>query len=137
LRSRFQLDVFAAVFDALWSLPGLVAVFLRCSEKPLPRACGNLNEFGTLFRLGAFALWMAVFALLGVPTMNRNDQYVSHAADCQLMACMTRDEHERQTWLEMAQTWLRLVELPKRPSSSFTFANLLSRTERNHFGNAA
>jgi hypothetical protein len=34
--------------------------------------------------------------------MNRNDQYLSHAADCQLMACMTRDESERQTWLDVA-----------------------------------
>ena len=50
--------------------------------------------------------------------MNRNDQYLSHAADCHLMACMTRDEHERQTWLDMAQTWLQLVELPKGTSLS-------------------
>jgi len=28
--------------------------------------------------------------------MNRNDQYLSYAADCHLMACMTRDEHERR-----------------------------------------
>jgi hypothetical protein len=42
-----------------------------------------------------------------------------------------------QTWLEMAQTWLGLVE--QRPLSSFTFDKniLLSRAERNHFGNAA
>ena len=71
--------------------------------------------------------------------MNRNDQYLSHAADCQLMACMTRDENERQTWLDMAQTWLQLVELPKRTllSPFDKNASLLSRTDRNHFGNAA
>jgi hypothetical protein len=76
--------------------------------------------------------------VLGVPAMNRNDQYLSHAADCQLMACMTRDEHERRTWLDMAQTWLQLVELPKRPSlSAFDKNTSLSRAERNHFDNAA
>ena len=31
--------------------------------------------------------------------MNRNVQYLSYVADCHLMACMTRDEHERQIWL--------------------------------------
>jgi hypothetical protein len=81
---------------------------------------------------------MVVFELLGVPAMNRNDQYLSHAADCQLMACMTRDAHERQTWLDMAQTWLRLVELPKRPLSfRFDKNASLSRADKDHFGNAA
>ena len=52
--------------------------------------------------------------------MNRNDQYLSYAADCQQMTCMTRNEHERQVWLDMAQSWLKLVQLPHarlRPSS--------------------
>src|SRR5262245_8086074 len=73
---------------------------------------------GTSSSAGAFALRTAVFELLGGAAMNRNDQYLSHAADCQLMACMTRDEHERQKWLDMAQTWLRLVEPPKCISTS-------------------
>jgi hypothetical protein len=30
-------------------------------------------------------------------SMKMNEQYLSYAADCQLMACGTRDEHERQT----------------------------------------
>jgi hypothetical protein len=79
-------------------------------------------------------LRMATFELLGVPAMDRNDQYLSHAADCHLMACMTRDERERQTWLDMAQTWLQLVELPKRTSlSPFDKNTSLSRADRNHF----
>jgi hypothetical protein len=70
--------------------------------------------------------------------MNRNDQYLSHAADCQLMACMTRDESERLTWLEMAKTWLQLVELPHHTSlSPFDKNTSLSRADNNHFGNAA
>jgi hypothetical protein len=70
--------------------------------------------------------------------MNRNDQYLSHAADCQLMACMTRDESERQTWLDVAQTWLQLVELPHHTSlSPFDKNTSLSRADRNHLGNAA
>jgi hypothetical protein len=70
--------------------------------------------------------------------VNRNDQYLSHAADCQLMACMTRDESERLTWLEMAKTWLQLVVLPHHTSlSPFDKNTSLSRADRNHFGNAA
>jgi hypothetical protein len=70
--------------------------------------------------------------------VNRNDQYLSHAADCQLMACMTRDESERQTWLDMAQTWLQLVELPHHASFfPFDKNTSFSRADRNHFGNAA
>jgi len=61
--------------------------------------------------------------------MNRNDQYLSYAADCHLMACITRDEHERQIWLEMAQSWLQLVQLPTRQS--------FSPFERDQFSKAA
>src|SRR5215469_10692317 len=93
---------------------------------------------GTSSCTDAFALRTAVFELLGGAAMNRNDQYLSHAADCQLMVCMTRDEHERQKWLDMAQTWLRLVEPPKCIStSSFDKHTSLSRADRNHFGDAA
>jgi hypothetical protein len=47
-----------------------------------------------------------------------NDQYLFYAADCHLMARMARDQHERRTGLDMAQSWLRLVQLPTRPSLS-------------------
>jgi hypothetical protein len=61
--------------------------------------------------------------------MNRNDQYLSYAAECQQMACMTRNEHERQLWLDMAQSWLKLVQLPACAS--------LSQFGTNRLGNAA
>jgi hypothetical protein len=90
------------------------------------------------FLLGRVCSWDNCFRAVWGAVMNRNDQYLARAADCQLMACMTRDEHERQTWLDMAHTWLRLVELPERTSSLlFDKNNLLSWADRNHFGNAA
>src|SRR5262249_34665753 len=93
---------------------------------------------GTSSCTDALALRTAVFELLGGAAMNRNDRYLSHAADCQLMACRTRDEHERQKWLDMAQTWLRLVEPPKCISTSrSTNTRRYRRADRNHFGNAA
>ena len=91
-------------------------------------------------KFGTFAARSRYFAarpLLG-SAMNRNDQYLSCAADCHLMACMTRDEHERQTWLDMAQSWLRLVQMPTRPSfSSVDTTPSLSRFDRSPFSNAA
>ena len=61
--------------------------------------------------------------------MNKQGLYLLYAADCQQMACITRNEHERLTWLEMAQSWLQLVQLPTR-QSFFPF-------ERDQFGKAA
>jgi hypothetical protein len=43
--------------------------------------------------------------------MNKEDLYLSFAADCQQMAAITRNEHERLTWLDMAQSWLHLALL--------------------------
>ena len=65
----------------------------------------------------------------GEGPMNRNDQYLSYAADCQQMACMTRNEHERQVWLDMAQSWLKLVQLPACASPS--------QFDTSRLGNAA
>ena len=61
--------------------------------------------------------------------MNRNDQYLSYAADCQQMACMTRNEHERRVWLDMAQSWLKLVQLRACASPS--------QFDASRLGNAA
>jgi len=41
--------------------------------------------------------------------MNKEDLYLLYAADCQQMACITRNEHERLTWLDMAQSWLEFM----------------------------
>ena len=43
--------------------------------------------------------------------MNRKELYLSYAADCQKMACVTRTEHERLIWLDMAQSWLQLAQV--------------------------
>ena len=43
--------------------------------------------------------------------MTRKELYLSHAADCQQMAYVTRNEHERLIWLDMAQSWLQLAQV--------------------------
>ena len=40
--------------------------------------------------------------------MNRKELYLSYADDCQQMAYVARNERERLTWLDMAQSWLQV-----------------------------
>jgi hypothetical protein len=47
--------------------------------------------------------------------MSKNDEYRANAAECQRMARFTRNESEKRTWLEMAESWLRLIQ-PSRSS---------------------
>ena len=42
--------------------------------------------------------------------MDRRELYLSYAADCQQMASITRNESERLSWLDMAQSWLNLAQ---------------------------
>jgi hypothetical protein len=46
--------------------------------------------------------------------MSKNDEYRANAAECERMARVTRNESEKRTWQEMAESWLRLI----RPSQS-------------------
>jgi len=50
--------------------------------------------------------------------MNKQDLYLLYAADCQQMAYITRNEHERLTWLDMAQSWLQLAQVHSTQSQS-------------------
>ena len=66
--------------------------------------------------------------------MNKNDEYRANAAECQRMARFTRNESEKRTWLEMAESWLRLIQ-PSQSSDladrfeSIEAGDLRSRTE--------
>ena len=50
--------------------------------------------------------------------MNKRELYLSYAADCQQMASITRNEHERLSWLDMAQAWLQLAQVCLTPLQS-------------------
>jgi hypothetical protein len=66
--------------------------------------------------------------------MNKNDEYRANAAECQRMARFTRNESEKRTWLEMAESWLRLIQ-PSQSSDpadrfdSIEACDLRSRTQ--------
>jgi hypothetical protein len=47
-------------------------------------------------------------------TMSKNDEYRANAAECERMARFTRNESEKRTWQDMAESWLRLIQ----PSSA-------------------
>ncbi len=38
--------------------------------------------------------------------MSKNDEYRANAAECERMARVTRNEFEKRTWHEMAESWL-------------------------------
>ena len=52
--------------------------------------------------------------------MSKNDEYRANAAECQRMAEKTKNPGEKQTWLEMAGSWLRMIRQPD-PSASDSF----------------
>jgi hypothetical protein len=57
--------------------------------------------------------------------VNKNDEYRANAAECQRMARFTRNESERRTWLDMAESWLRLI----RPAESCDLADRFDAIE--------
>ena len=58
--------------------------------------------------------------------MTGKELYLSYAADCQQMAYITRNERERLTWLDMAQSWLQLAQV-----NSASLESQLDKSRRN------
>jgi len=82
-----------------------------------------------------YKIWNVVFVctfVLGVSQawenvpMTRKELYLSYAADCQQMAYITRNEHERLIWLDMAQSWLQLAQV-----NSASLESQLDKSRRN------
>jgi len=42
--------------------------------------------------------------------MSKIEEYRANAAECDRMAHVTRDEAERRTWQQMAESWSRMAE---------------------------
>jgi hypothetical protein len=45
--------------------------------------------------------------------MSKSDEYRAHAAECQRMADNSRNSSDKQTWLELAESWLRMIRQRK------------------------
>jgi len=52
--------------------------------------------------------------------MSKSAEYRANAAECQRMAEISRNPAEKQMWLEMAASWLRMITQPS-PSNSDRF----------------
>jgi hypothetical protein len=77
------------------------------------------SPFVCTFVLGASQAWEHV-------PMNRKELYLLYAADCQQTAYVTRNEHERLSWLDMAQSWIQLAQV-----SSASLESQLDKSRRN------
>ena len=42
--------------------------------------------------------------------MSKDDEYRRHAAECQRMAATTKNEADKGSWLQMAESWLRMIK---------------------------
>jgi hypothetical protein len=47
---------------------------------------------------------------------NKADEYRANAAECELMASISRHAGEKATWLQMAQHWLRMIRQDNTPT---------------------
>lgn len=45
-----------------------------------------------------------------VKPMSKVEEYRANAAECERMARTARDEAERRTWKDMAESWSRMAE---------------------------
>ena len=44
--------------------------------------------------------------------MRKDDEYRAKAAECQRMGNFTKNPRDKQTWLEIAESWLRMIRQP-------------------------
>jgi hypothetical protein len=53
--------------------------------------------------------------------VSKNDEYRANAAECERMARFTRNESEKRTWLDMAESWLRKIKAAPQPVAADRF----------------
>jgi hypothetical protein len=46
--------------------------------------------------------------------MSKDDEYRRNAAECKRMADASRNETDKESWLKMSESWLRMVRGTKR-----------------------
>jgi len=63
--------------------------------------------------------------------MNKNDEYRANATECQRMARFTRNESEKRTWLEMAESWLRLIQSSQSSDLADRFDSIAASDPRS------
>ena len=59
--------------------------------------------------------------------MTPSEKFVKFAAECELMAKLTRSPENRIVWTRMAERWLRCAELYDRESSAVHSSSMAKR----------
>lgn len=47
---------------------------------------------------------------------NNNDEFRANAIECQRMADATTHAGDKRSWLQMAESWLRMIKPPRQTS---------------------
>ena len=67
--------------------------------------------------------------------MDKSDEYRANAQECERMARVATNKADKQTWLEMAAHWLRMIPQPKRsPFDRFDAAAITDSDPRSGVG---
>ena len=59
--------------------------------------------------------------------INPPEEFLKHAAECELMAKFARKPEDKESWRRMAERWLRCAELVDRQSSEAHDASVVKR----------
>jgi hypothetical protein len=62
--------------------------------------------------------------------MHPPEEFLKHAAECQLTAKLARDPASKAAWSQMAERWLQCAELAQRKSLTARYATPVGRSRR-------
>lgn len=49
---------------------------------------------------------------------SNNDEFRANATECQRMADATQNPGDKKRWLQMAESWLRMLKAPRQTASA-------------------
>jgi len=62
--------------------------------------------------------------------MNNSDEFRANAAECQRMADATKNAGDKRSWLQMAESWLRMIKPRQTAADRFDAAERAQGTEQ-------
>ena len=62
--------------------------------------------------------------------MNNSEEFRANAAECQRMAEATKNPGDKRRWLQMAESWLRMIKPRQTASDRFDTAERAQGTEQ-------
>ena len=62
--------------------------------------------------------------------MNKYDEFRANASECQRMADGTKNSGDKKRWLQMAESWLRMIKKRETPAPRETPTERFDAAER-------